>query len=192
MLRLCKSSRCRRAPLPSGLAAASRSRSPRRSTARLPTFETVTVYVTVPPGMAMPGVCVFAMVRSLASDRWRVDHDPIGLKGPEAGLKFRGNRRDRDPIRERASNRDRVGIVRALTLIETSSRSAGAAATARQTHIDALKRREIRERPLVDSSTDRTAEVALRHQAESERRKPCVDVGACRHRVRDVGDRHHE
>ena len=34
----------------------------------LPTFETVTVYVTVPPGMAMSGLCVFVMVRSLAPD----------------------------------------------------------------------------------------------------------------------------
>ena len=34
--------------------------------AEVPTFATVTVYVTVPPGMAMFGVCTFAMVRSLA------------------------------------------------------------------------------------------------------------------------------
>ena len=107
-------------------------------------------------------------------------------------MKFRRNRRDRDAIRERTSNRDRVAIARFLTLIETSSPSAGAAATARQTHIDALKRREIRERPLVDASRDLIAECALRRQAESERRKPCVNVGACRHRVPDVGDRHHE
>ena len=32
----------------------------------LPTFETVTAYVTVCPGLAMSGVCTFARVRSLA------------------------------------------------------------------------------------------------------------------------------
>src|SRR6476620_5537288 len=115
------------------------------------------------------------------TDLWLVDHDPIGLEGPEAGLKLRGNRGDRGPIREAASNHDRMAIAGTLTLIETSIPSAGASAAARQTHVD-FKRRKIRERPLVGASIDQIAELDLRdvrRQAESERREPCVDVGAC-------------
>ena len=36
--------------------------------AELPAFETLTVYMTVSPGLATVQVCVFVMVRSLISD----------------------------------------------------------------------------------------------------------------------------
>ena len=84
------------------------------------------------------------------------------------------------------------GVARALALIETATPSASATAAGRQAHIDALKRREIRERPRVDAAVDEIAETAFRRQAESERGQPGVDVRARRHRVADAGDRHHE
>jgi hypothetical protein len=50
----------------------------------LPTFETVTVYVIVCPAIAMLGVCVFVMVRSLAPDGGGSTTTPSVSRDPRA------------------------------------------------------------------------------------------------------------
>ena len=65
--------------------------------AEYPTFEPVTVYVTVCPGVTMFGLPSFVMVRSITPGN-RVDQEPIGLQGPDAGLKFRRDRHDCSPF----------------------------------------------------------------------------------------------
>ena len=73
---------------------------------KVPMFATVTVYVTVCPGLALLGLCVFVMVRSLApGGGGLLMTTPSVSREPSAGLKFRRNRHDRGPIREGASNK---------------------------------------------------------------------------------------